>query len=150
MKRTIWFDMDGTIADLYSVENWLPKLRAEDASPYAEAEVMHNMSLLARYLNKLQTKGYTIGIITWLAKDATREYDEAVKSAKAEWLQSHLHSVTFNEIYMVSYGIPKTIFMNTDSDILFDDNEEIRNEWTGETHEPFEIFSVLKGLLQQE
>lgn len=150
MKRTIWFDMDGTIADLYSVENWLPKLRAEDASPYAEAEVMHNMSLLARYLNKLQTKGYTIGIITWLAKDATQEYDEAVKSAKAEWLQSHLHSVTFNEVYMVSYGIPKTIFMNTDSDILFDDNEEIRNEWTGETHEPFEIFSVLKGLLQQE
>ena len=150
MKRTIWFDMDGTIADLYSVENWLPKLRAEDASPYAEAEVMHNMSLLARYLNKLQTKGYTIGIITWLAKDATREYDEAVKSAKAEWLQLHLHSVTFNEVYMVSYGIPKTIFMNTDSDILFDDNEEIRNEWTGETHEPFEIFSVLKGLLQQE
>ena len=148
MKRTIWFDMDGTIADLYSVENWLPKLRAEDASPYAEAEVMHNMSLLARYLNKLQTKGYTIGIITWLAKDATQEYDEAVKSAKAEWLQLHLHSVTFNEVYMVSYGIPKTIFMNTDSDILFDDNEEIRNEWTGEAHEPHEIIAVLQKLLK--
>lgn len=150
MKRTIWFDMDGTIADLYSVENWLPKLRAEDASPYAEAEVMHNMSLLARYLNKLQTLGYQIGIITWLAKDATESYDEAVKMAKAEWLQLHLHSVTFNEVYMVSYGIPKTTFMNTDSDILFDDNEEIRNEWTGEPHEPFEIFSVLKELLRQE
>lgn len=150
MKRTIWFDMDGTIADLYSVENWLPKLRAEDASPYAEAEVMHNMSLLARYLNKLQTLGYQIGIITWLAKDATESYDEAVKTAKAEWLQLHLHSVTFNEVYMVSYGIPKTTFMNTDSDILFDDNEEIRNEWTGEPHEPFEIFSVLKELLQRE
>lgn len=149
-KRTIWFDMDGTIADLYSVENWLPKLRAEDASPYAEAAVMHNMSLLARYLNKLQTLGYTIGIITWLAKDSTREYDEAVKQAKSEWLQLHLHSVTFNEVYMVNYGIPKSIFMNTDTDILFDDNEEIRNEWTGETYEPIEIFSVLKKLLQQE
>lgn len=149
-KRTIWFDMDGTIADLYSVENWLPKLRAEDASPYAEAAVMHNMSLLARYLNKLQTLGYTIGIITWLAKDSTRGYDEAVKQAKSEWLQLHLHSVTFNEVYMVNYGIPKSIFMNTDTDILFDDNEEIRNEWTGETYEPIEIFSVLKKLLQQE
>lgn len=150
MKKTIWFDMDGTIADLYSVENWLPKLRAEDASPYAEAAVMHNMSLLARYLNKLQTLGYTIGIITWLAKDSTREYDEAVKQAKSEWLQLHLHSVTFNEVYMVNYGIPKSIFMNTDTDILFDDNEEIRNEWTGETYEPIEIFTVLKKLLQQE
>ena len=38
--RTIWFDMDGTIANLYGVENWLPKLRAHDASPYADAEVM--------------------------------------------------------------------------------------------------------------
>lgn len=142
--------MDGTIADLYSVENWLPKLRAEDASPYAEAAVMHNMSLLARYLNKLQTLGYTIGIITWLAKDSTMEYDEAVKQAKSEWLQLHLHSVTFNEVYMVNYGIPKSIFMNTDTDILFDDNEEIRNEWTGETYEPIEIFTVLKKLLQQE
>lgn len=150
MKKTIWFDMDGTIADLYSVENWLPKLRAEDASPYAEAAVMHNMSLLARYLNKLQTLGYTIGIITWLAKDSTREYDEAVRQAKSEWLQLHLHSVTFNEVYMVNYGIPKSIFMNTDTDILFDDNEEIRNEWTGETYEPIEIFTVLKKLLQQE
>lgn len=150
MKKTIWFDMDGTIADLYSVENWLPKLRAEDASPYVEAAVMHNMSLLARYLNKLQTLGYTIGIITWLAKDSTREYDEAVRQAKSEWLQLHLHSVTFNEVYMVNYGIPKSIFMNTDTDILFDDNEEIRNEWTGETYEPIEIFTVLKKLLQQE
>ena len=148
--RTIWYDMDGTIADLYGVENWLDYLQASDPYPYMAAGVMHNMSILARYLNKLQTLGYQIGIITWLAKDATESYDEAVKSAKAEWLQLHLHSVTFNEVYMVSYGIPKTTFMNTDSDILFDDNEEIRNEWTGESHEPFEIFSILKKLLQQE
>ena len=25
--RMIYFDMDGTIADLYAVENWLPRLR---------------------------------------------------------------------------------------------------------------------------
>ena len=74
-------------------------------------------------------------------------YDEAVKSAKAEWLQLHLHSVTFNEVYMVNYGIPKTIFMNTDTDILFDDNEEIRKEWTGEAYEPHEIITILQKLL---
>ena len=33
--KMICFDMDGTIADLYAVPNWLDKLRAEDASPYA-------------------------------------------------------------------------------------------------------------------
>ena len=65
---TVYFDMDGTIAGLYAVENWLPKLRASDPSPYAEAAVMHNMSLLARYLNKEQEAGYHIGIISWLSK----------------------------------------------------------------------------------
>ena len=35
--KQIWFDMDGTLADLYGVENWLEKLRASDPSPYAEA-----------------------------------------------------------------------------------------------------------------
>ena len=29
----IWFDMDGTIANLYGVENWLPMLRAYDPTP---------------------------------------------------------------------------------------------------------------------
>ena len=33
MLKMICFDMDGTIADLYAVPNWLEKLRAYDASP---------------------------------------------------------------------------------------------------------------------
>ena len=149
-KRTIWFDMDGTIADLYNVENWLPKLRSYDPSPYAEAEVMLNMSLLARYLNKLQKLGYWIGIISWASKDSTTEYDKAVADAKREWLKIHLSSVTFNEILITPYGVPKELWMNATDDILFDDNEEIRNEWDGEAYEPTEIFSVLSSLIKGE
>ena len=37
MIKEIVFDMDGTIADLYGVENWLPKLRAYDPTPYQTA-----------------------------------------------------------------------------------------------------------------
>lgn len=150
MKRTIWFDMDGTIADLYNVDNWLPKLRSYDPSPYAEAKVMWNMSLLARYLNKLQKLGYWIGIISWASKDSTTEYDRAVANAKHEWLKIHLSSVTFNEILITPYGVPKELWMNTTDDILFDDNEEIRNEWDGEAYEPTEIFSVLSSLIKGE
>ena len=150
MKRTIWFDMDGTIADLYAVENWLPKLRAEDASPYMEAAVMLNMSLLARYLNKLQKLGYGIGIISWASKDSTYEYNRQVTEAKHEWLKIHLGSVTFNEILITPYGVPKEIWMNTANDILFDDNAEIRNEWNGDAYEPADILAVLKELLRQE
>ena len=57
MKGTIYFDMDGTIADLYAVDNWLAKLRSSDPSPYAEAETLLNMSHLARLLHKVQALG---------------------------------------------------------------------------------------------
>lgn len=148
MKKTIWFDMDGTIANLYAVENWLLKLRDYDASPYAEAEVMHNMSQLARLLNKVQAVGYSIGIISWLSKFPTPEYDKAVTQAKLNWLGQHLKSVHFDEIHIVSYGTPKSNFMYTDNDILFDDEERNRKDWTGEAYEPNEIIKTLKKLLE--
>ena len=145
----IYFDMDGTIADLYSVPDWLPKLRASDASPYVEAEVMLNMSVLARYLNKLQKLGYWIGIISWASKDSTTEYDKAVADTKRKWLATHLASVEFDFTLITPYGIPKELWMNTTDDILFDDNEEIRGEWDGEAYEPNEILSVLKELIDR-
>lgn len=147
--RTIWFDMDGTLNRFYDVPDWLPKLRSYDPSPYAEAGVMHNMSLLARYLNKLQSMGYRIGIISWLAKDSTREYDKQVYAVKRDWLKSHLRSVEFDVIHITVYGVPKETFMTASDDILFDDNESIRNEWDGEAYEPCEIFRVLKELIDK-
>jgi hypothetical protein len=145
----IMFDMDGTIADLYAVDNWLSKLQASDPSPYVEAEVMLNMSILARYLNKLQKLGYEIGIISWTSKNGTERYNRAVAVAKLNWLHDHLRSVSFDDIYIVEYGTPKQNFAD-ETDILFDDNEEVRNDWTGKAYEPSEILSILSGLLHQE
>ena len=145
--RTIWWDMDGPIANLYAVENWLPKLHAEDASPYAEAEVLVNMSQLARLMNRVQMMGYKLGIISWTAKNSTESYADAVAEAKLNWLKLHLASVKFDEICIVGYGIPKSLFMNTEDDILFDDEEQNRDEWTGEAFEPEMMMKVLKTLL---
>lgn len=150
MKKMVWFDMDGTIANLYAVDGWLEMLRAFDATPYAEAEVMLNMSLLARYLNKLRKLGYGVGIISWLSKCPTPEYDELVTAAKLNWLNQHLASVEFDEIHIVSYGTPKQDFMETDNDILFDDEAPNRDNWDGEAYEPSEIFEILKELLREE
>ena len=145
--RTIWWDMDGTIANLYAVENWLPKLRAEDATPYTDAKVLWNMSQLARLMNEVQRMGYKLGIISWTAKGGSDSYNKAVAEAKASWLKLHLASVKFDTINIVSYGIPKQTFMDTDEDILFDDEEANREAWKGHAFEPEMMIKVLKALI---
>jgi hypothetical protein len=139
--------MDGTIANLYAVENWLPMLRAEDTTPYVEAEVMWNMSQLARLMNQVQKLGYKLGIISWTSKGGSASYNEAVKQAKLAWLNKHLASVSWDNICVVSYGTPKSLVMQGEDDILFDDEERNRDNWLGEAFEPNEIIRVLKNLL---
>lgn len=143
---TIWFDMDGTIADLYSVENWLPMLRAYDPSPYMLAKPLVRLSTLAYMLNRLRAKGYRVGVISWGSKCSTPAYDAAVAAAKTKWLQTHLSSVDFDEIHIVPYGVPKQNFKRTDADILFDDEERNRINWGENAHTETEIFDILKSL----
>ncbi len=150
MMRTIWWDMDGTIANLYAVENWLPMLQAEDTTPYTEAKVMWNMSQLARLMNQVQKLGYKLGIISWTSKGGSDLYNIAVDTAKREWLDTHLASVNFDYVYIVKYGTPKSLVMQDEDDILFDDEEPNRDAWLGEAYEPDMMIKVLKALLGKE
>lgn len=145
MTTTIYFDMDGTIADLYSVPNWLPLLRAYDPKPYAEAKPLVNLNSLARILNRLQRQGFRIGIISWLSKTSTPEYDAKVTVAKEKWLAKHLSSVDFDEIHIVPHGTPKQNFA-TANDILFDDEAKNRENWIGKAFDVDSIIEILKGM----
>ena len=129
MAKAIYFDMDGTLANLYGVNNWLDKLRAYDTTPYTEAEVMLNMQALAHRLNKLKSLGYTIGIISWLSKDSNPVYSAAVTTEKRAWLDKHLHSVEWDEIHIVAYGKKKHKLAQIKGGFLFDDNVTVRKEW---------------------
>ena len=140
------FDMDGTIANLYGVENWLEMLIAHDETPYANAKPLINLSLLARYLNKIQRKGVEIGVISWLSKNSNDDYDERVTNAKLRWLKKHLPSVNWDNIVVVHYGTPKENYALTENDILFDDEEQNRNNWKGFAYTETEIFTVLKSI----
>ena len=143
---TIYLDMDGTIADLYGVEGWLKDLETHNPRPYENAKVMHNMSALARALNKAQKQGVQIGVISWLSKTATDDYNKAVIKAKRKWLKKHLKSVNFDEIHIVKYGTPKST-VALDMGILFDDEERNRNEWNrGKAYPPEKIFEILQKL----
>lgn len=129
MAKALYFDMDGTLANLYGIEDWLTKLRTYDATPYKEAPVLLNMQALAHRLNKLQKRGYTIGVISWLSKESTPEYDTAVIAEKLAWLKKHLGSVKWDEIHMVAYGKRKSKLAQIKDGYLFDDNESVRREW---------------------
>lgn len=146
MKITINFDMDGTIADLYGVENWLEYLINEDTTPYAVAEPLLRLSALAKRLNNLQRMGYELAIISWLSKSGSDEYNEAVTEVKRQWLAKHLPSVQWNRIIIVPYGTPKESFCGSPLDILFDDEERNRDNWTGKAFDVANILEVLKEI----
>ena len=143
---TINFDMDGTIADLYGVDNWLDYLLAGDVFPYANAKPLLHLSSLARKLNELQRAGYELSIISWLSKSGTDEYNEAVTNAKMRWLAQHLPSVEWDTIHIVPYGFPKQEFCNNPLDILFDDEAQNRDNWTGRAFDVENIMEILKNL----
>lgn len=126
MEKAIWFDMDGTIANLYGEENWLADIIAERTTPYANAKPLVNMNSLARLLNRLTKNGYTVNIISWTAKNGTEKYNTEVAEVKKAWLKKHLASVNFTNIDIVPYGTCKGENRNG---ILFDDEMKNRMEW---------------------
>lgn len=146
IKMTIWFDMDGTLSALYGVENWLPMLRASDPTPYIIAKPLVHMSTLARLIHMAQRKGYEVGIISWTSKTGTPTYNAEVTAAKYAWLAKHLPSVDFNEIHIVPYGTPKQVFCHTPDDVLFDDEQLNRDNWTGTAYGVENLLKTLASL----
>lgn len=143
MTREINFDMDGTIANFYGVDGWLDYLMNKDVTPYKEAKPLINFSALARVLNRLQRNGYKICVISWLAKINDSDFNKEITKVKVEWLAKHLPSVAWDKITIVPYGTPKSTCGNG---ILFDDEENNRNEWAGIAYDVNNIIEILKNL----
>ena len=141
---TIWFDMDGTIADLYGVEGWLDYLVSEDTTPYEQARALLNLSQLANYLNKLQRKGYELGIVSWTSKAGSELYNSEVALTKLIWLHKHLKSVSWDYIKIVPYGTPKGELCK--EGILFDDEKPNRDNWNGAAYDVNDIINTLKKI----
>ena len=149
MTKMLVFDMDGTIADLYKVDGWLQMLRNEQTEPYEKAEPMYNMTELSDILNKLRSLGWLVCVTTWLAKDASKEYNKAVTEAKKAWLAKY--NFPYDEIHCVKYGTTKANCTRKKGgfQILIDDNKKVRDGWTlGTTvNAEFDITNFLKALV---
>ena len=151
--KMVCFDMDGTIANLYAVEGWLPMLRSENPTPYRMAEPMWDMAELTEVLLAVMAVGIEIRIVTWLSKDSSEEYKNEVRLAKREWLAEQ--NFPFNHFHGVQYGATKADsvrrYLNEgETAILIDDNDKVREGWTlGETINPTNtnIIEALRALL---
>lgn len=146
-NKNIYFDMDGTLVDFYKVPNWLSYLQKQQTKPYRCANPLLNMRLLGLLLKKLQNKGYSINIITAFAKNANETYKQQIKKAKIQWLKRHISAVSWDNIYFVDYGSNKSQIVNHSGGILFDDETDNLNEWTGQAYSPTQIFDILNYLL---
>jgi len=129
MTKALVFDLDGTLANLYGVENWLSDLRSENPRPYEVASPLYDMDTLASILGLLKFQGWEIIITSWLAKDSTKEYDEKVRKAKRDWLAKY--NFPYDEIHLVKYGTTKADCTRKKGgyQILIDDNEKVRKGW---------------------
>lgn len=140
MAKMICFDMDGTIANLYSVPHWLDKLQAEDSSPYSDAAPMWDMKELRKVLLLLTGEGWEVRVISWLSKDSSESYKNEVRKAKLEWLAKY--DFPYRRCHLVAYGTTKADCVRrwASPAILVDDNEKVRNGWhLGETIDPTKV-----------
>ena len=150
--KMLCFDMDGTIADFYAVENWRDKLHAEDASPYEIAAPLWDMVKLRDVLLKLSALGWEIRVISWLARGSSNAYKNAVRAAKLDWLKRYNFPV--HKAHLVAYGTTKADCVRrlTNSAILIDDNEKVRQGWhLGDTIDPTscDLIAELEKLVKE-
>ena len=139
---TIYFDLDGTLSDLFSVPHWRERLAAKDSTPYRIARPLCPPDGLRALLASYHADGYRLGIISWCSMGGDEGFDEAVKAAKIDWLKEHDILECFDVVHIMPYGTPKHQFMNR-GDILIDDDANVRaqwNKWGGVAIDAKEIF----------
>ena len=149
MATKIYFDMDGTVYDLYGIEGWLEMLESENDEVFKIGSPLVDMARLGEVAKKLIEVGIEIGIITWLPKDATRGYERRCARIKEEWKNKYMPYV--NEFYAVPYGTPKhkVPVKKSKTMILFDDNYRVRCDWDTYTQRrAFDVDDIIKVMYE--
>ena len=123
-NKTIYFDMDGTLAGLFYVKDFSKKLANGDMSPYLDAQPLYNVEEMANVISQLQERGYKIGIISYVSK-TPRE----ARKAKKEWLKRYFPFAT--EIHIIQEYTTKYKVAKDKNGILVDDAKKNRDAWQG-------------------
>lgn len=120
----IYFDLDGTIADLYGFNGWLDCLQNEQTTPYAEAGLLVDGEQLRNFLAAGKAAGVLFGVISWGAKNASKDYQKAIRRAKVAWLKKNDLLEYFSDLHVVKYGTPKNRAAKNRTGVLIDDEPQ--------------------------
>lgn len=120
-NATIYLDLDGTIADLYGFNDWLTYLQNEQITPYIEAGLLVDGERFRNFLAAGKTAGVLFGVISWGAKNASKDYQKAIKRAKIDWLKKNNLFEYFDELHITKYGTPKNRAAKNRTGVLIDD-----------------------------
>ena len=148
-NKWIWFDMDGTLADFYSVDGWLNDLINHNIRPYQQAKLKYDIMDLIEVLADLRAKGWKIGIISWGSKENNPTFDKEVEKVKLEWLERYFLHYFIDKTIVTSYGIPKqeTCKEFCEYGILVDDEPQNLTNWNlGDTINAKE--NILESLIK--
>lgn len=151
MSVKIYFDLDGTVFDLYGKTNWLELLENENPTAY-EGEMLKGLTKekLNNVATALLNKNVEFGVITWLSKNSSKQFEIASAKVKEKWVKENMEFVT--EFNAVSYGTPKqkAIKKRCKKMILLDDNLDVCKQWETKTQREYynvsDSFNVLDAL----
>lgn len=136
MQKTIWFDMDGTLYDLYGMYNWLDLLECgQYAQAFGAGRPLYDLQHLRRILHGLRFAGWTVGVITWAPMGLEEESADFfnVYQAKFDWIKANLPELA-PLFHCIPYGKSKLDFLIESGmlehiNYLIDDNAEVRRDW---------------------
>lgn len=120
-NATIYFDLDGTIADMYGFSGWLDCLQNEQTTPYSEAGLLVDGEQFRNFLAAGKVAGVLFGVISWGAKNASKDYQKAIRRSKIEWLKKNNLLEYFDELHIIKYGTPKNRAAKNRTGVLIDD-----------------------------
>lgn len=144
-EKIIYFDVDGTFYNLYGFYGWLDCILSEKTECYTQSDLLVNKDEFIIILNSLKKKGYKLGIITWLAKNSTKNYENKVRKAKYRYINKHFSNL-FDEVHILRYGTNKSKYCKGKNTILFDDEENNRKQWKEKNGISYDVINLLETL----
>ena len=149
-KITIYFDLDGTIYNLYGMTDWKNKLDTGADNVFNQIDnTLVDMKKLSNICEFMQNSGlFDFGIISWLPKNATEEQKNKYSNEKQDFINSEMLFV--NKVCLLPYGTPKhSVISRNSNSILFDDDITVRISWkTAKRRKAFDVNNIFEDLFK--